>query len=216
MSTEPIEPGTLKPPPRSALGLPAGSIRAILALMVTGMISLLVALPPHDPPRQIPPYLFYLLFLCVAHFFAAHGHSIRHVRGSPSPLYLPRGLVRLLLIAALSGSVAYAMVRDQPAFQAQMSETLKKLTEPDYLYLPVVVMAGFFVGVIVRTIVGRENPSPALQDIEAWFALIAILLMCIDALIKFVIYTSVWEPPDLPTWESVIAAVVAFYFGERS
>src|SRR5262249_22269097 len=137
MSTEPIQPGTLKPPPRSALGLPAGSIRAILALLVTGMISLLIALPPHDPPRVIPPYLFYLLFIAVVHFFAAHGHSIRHFRGSPSPLYLPRGLVRLLIIAALSGSVAYAMVRDQPAFEAQMSETLKKLTDRDYLFLPV-------------------------------------------------------------------------------
>jgi hypothetical protein len=214
MSTEPIAPGTLKPPPRSALGLPAGSVRALLALLVAGMISLLIALPQDRPqPRLIPPYLFYLLFIAVIHFFAAHGHSIRHVRGSPSPLYLPAGLIRLVILAALVGSVTFAMVRDQPAFLAQMEATLNELKEQPYL--PVVILSGFFVGVIVRTLIGQQNRSPAMQDIEAWFALISVMLICIDALIKFVIYTSVWEPPNLPTWEAIIAAVVAFYFGER-
>jgi hypothetical protein len=216
MSTEPISPGTLKPPPRSALGLPAGSIRALLALLVTGMISLLIALPPHDPVRKIPPYLFYLLFIVVTHFFAAHGHSIRHVRGSPSPLYLPRGLVRLLILVGLAGSVTFAMIRDQPAFLAEMEATMQELTKPPYLLLPVYVLGGFFLGVIVRTLVGRDNPSPAIQDIEAWFALIAILLMCIAAFIKFVIETSLWEPLSWPEFEAIVAAVVAFYFGERS
>jgi hypothetical protein len=181
--------------------------------MITGMISLLIAMPPRDPPWTIPPYLLYLLFLAIGHFFASHGHSIARARHWPSPLYLPRGSVRLLIIAMLAGSVAFAMVRDQAAFIDQMTATMRKI--PDQPFLPVVVLGGFFVGVIVRAIVGHENRSPALHDIEAWFALIAVMLICIDALIKFVVNPSVWEPLDLPSWESVIAAVVAFYFGER-
>jgi hypothetical protein len=212
MSSEPISPGTLKPPPRSALGLPAGSVRAVLALIISGMISLLIALPPKDPPWQIPAYLFYLLFIAVAHFFAAHGHSIGQARG-PSPLHLPRGTVRLLILAMLVGSVTFAMLRDQAAFLDQMTYTLRKI--PDQPYLPVVVLSGFFVGVIVRAVVSHERRSPAMQDIEAWFALISVLLICIDALIKFVINPSMWEQVDLPTWEAIIAAVIAFYFGER-
>jgi hypothetical protein len=213
MSTEAFSPGTLKPPPRSALGLPAGSIRALLALMVTGMISLLIALPPMDPPRQIPPYLFYLLFIAVAHYFAARGHASPESRHWPAPLYLPRGSVRLLIVAGLAGSVGYAMFRDQAAFQDQMTRSLEEVVKQPFL--PVVLLSGFFLGVIVRAVIGQENRSPAVHDIEAWFALISVMLMCIDALIKFVIYTSVWEPPNLPTWEAIIAAVVAFYFGER-
>ena len=213
MSTVPIEAGTLKPPPRSALGLPAGSIRAILALMVAGMISLLIALPPRDPPRMIPPYLFYLLFIAVAHFFASHGHSIAQVRGYPSPLYLPRGTVRLLILASLAGSVSFALFRDQGAFLEQMHTMLEGVAQQTIL--PVVVMSGFFIGVIVRALVSHEVRSPAVHDVEAWFALISVMLISIDALAKFVIYTSLWEPPDWSTWEAIIAAVVAFYFGER-
>ena len=59
-----------------------------------------------------------------------------------------------------------------------------------------------------------EDPT-AMHDIEGWFALISVLLICIDAVIKFVINPSVWEQVDLPSWEAIIAAVVAFYFGER-
>jgi hypothetical protein len=214
MSTEPISPGTLKPPPRSALGLPAGSIRALLALMVTGMISLLIALPPmQDHPRQIPPYLYYLLFIAVAHYFAARGQASAQSRHWPAPLYLPRGSVRLLILVMLVGSVTYSMIRDQPAFLDQMTASLKEVANQPFL--PVVLLSGFFLGTIVRAVVGHENRSPALHDIEAWFALISVMLICIDAMIKFVIYTSVWEPPNLPTWEAIIAAVVAFYFGER-
>ena len=212
MSTDPNSPGTLKPPPRSALGLPAGSIRAVLALLIAGMISLLIALPPKDPPRQIPPYLFYLLFIAVAHFFAAHGHSIAHARG-PSPLYLPRGTVRLLILAGLAGSVAFAMFRNQDQFLRQMTDMLAEVAKQPYL--PVVVLSGFFVGAIVRALVSHARRSPAIHDIEAWFALISVLLIVTDAFIKFVIYESIWEPPNWPTWEAIIAAVVAFYFGER-
>jgi hypothetical protein len=213
MSTEPISPGTLKPPPRSALGLPAGSIRALLTLMVTGMISLLIALPPRDPPRLIPPYLFYLLFIAIAHYFAARGHASPESRRWPAPLYLPRGSVRLLLLVMLVGSVTYAMTRDQPAFQDQMTKSLEEVVQQPFL--PVYLLSGFFLGTIVRALVSHENRSPAIHDIEAWFALISVMLICIDALIKFVIYTSLWEPPNPTTWEAIIAAVVAFYFGER-
>src|SRR5262249_46614276 len=147
MSTAPIAPGSLKPPPRHALGLPAGSVRAVLALLVVGMISLLIALPPTTPPRQIPPYLFYLLFIILGHFFAAHGHSIGHIPGQPSPLYLPRGLVRLAIIAALVGATVYSAVRDEEALKDQMQFSLQKITEQPFL--PLVLLGGFLLGVIV-------------------------------------------------------------------
>ena len=121
--------------------------------------------------------------------------------------------MRLLLVAMLVGSVAFAMTRDEAAFLDQMTTTLREVANQPLL--PVVVLSGFFVGVLVRAVFSHARRSPAIHDVEAWFALISVMVLTIDAFIKFVIYTSVWEPPNLPTWEAIIAAVVAFYFGER-
>ena len=56
---------------RQPLNLPAGSIRALLVLMVLGLIWALMLLP-EERGVQIPLYLFYLMFLLLGHFFAAH------------------------------------------------------------------------------------------------------------------------------------------------
>src|SRR5262245_66574110 len=79
---------------RQPLGLPAGSVRALLALMVMGMIWTLMLLP-EEQHVKIPLYLFYLMFLILGHYFAAHGHTIRGPKTGPaSPLHLPRGTIR--------------------------------------------------------------------------------------------------------------------------
>src|SRR5690242_1080024 len=81
---EPIPPaGTPRPRPvRHALGWPAGSVRALLALTVMGLLGLVVYLLPtldKDTKNQIQTlyvYLWFMVFLILASFFAAHGKSI--------------------------------------------------------------------------------------------------------------------------------------------
>src|SRR5262249_34918678 len=96
-----IPPQAPRRPP--APGPPARRVRAILALMVVGLVCLMVLLPGRaDAPRHIPAYLVYLLFMVLGHFFAAHGHSIGRAAGEQaSPLNLPRGFVRLVILVAL-------------------------------------------------------------------------------------------------------------------
>ena len=58
---------------RHALGLPAGSVRALLAFMVLAVLWLL-ALYGLTPSGQVPLtfiYLQYVMILILAHFFAA-------------------------------------------------------------------------------------------------------------------------------------------------
>src|SRR4051794_29926942 len=89
------------PPPRHALGLPAGSVRALLALSVLGLLWTIAL----NPKRQatLPLDFLYLLVLMVlipAHYFAAHGSTIgRNVSGGSSALGLPSGSVRFILLA---------------------------------------------------------------------------------------------------------------------
>src|SRR5260370_19493783 len=84
--------------PRQPLGLPAGSVRALLTLMILVLIWALMLFPEEKEVR-IPLYLYYLMFLILGHFFAAHGHSIAGPSTGPvSPLKLPRGTLRTFII----------------------------------------------------------------------------------------------------------------------
>jgi hypothetical protein len=203
-------------PTRHALGWPQGSIRALLALIVAGLVCALMLIPPReaDKPTPIPAYLIYLLFLVLGHYFAARGSA----RGQSSawsqqPLWLPRGCVRLLLLASLSATCIYRYTTDPDGFQAQWLESVEALK--DAPMLPVVVLMGFFVGALVRMIVGQQPPA-ALQDMEAWLSLIAVLLMAVATMIHLVINPSLTENLNPSVWEGILAGVVAFYFGERS
>src|SRR2546427_12038141 len=85
-------------PVRYPLAMPPGSVRAILTFIVMGLVWALMLQPP-DKGIGIPLYLYYLMFLVLGSFFAAHGRSIAAPdAASASPLYLPRGTLRTLLI----------------------------------------------------------------------------------------------------------------------
>ena len=206
-------------PPRYALGLPAGSVRAILTLLVVALVCALVLIPPANPahPTPLPAYLLYLLFISLGHFFAAHGHSIRQ-RGEsgPSPLYLPGGVIRLVILVGLVVTFTWQWVNHQDLLLKQLRESVESIQQQPYL--PLVILAGFFIGVVVRTLVGRNNVSYAWQDIEAWFALLGVIGLCIEILILLVINPTL-EPDQqltLPNWQGFLSAIVAFYFGARS
>src|SRR5262249_31459602 len=163
----------------------------------------------------IPPYLIYLLFIVLGHFFAAHSSNIGRVAGEPSPLFLPRGMVRLSIMAGLVATVAWGFTNDPEGLQGQIRRSLEKL--PEQPLLPFVVLGAFFAGVVVRSVVGRQRPPTWLQDFEAWVALLGVLGMFVDFLIKVVIQPSLTSTTiDPHVWEAILAGIVTFYYGERS
>jgi hypothetical protein len=212
------EPASRPPVRRHALGLPAGSVRALLALLVLGLLWAIVLLykPLEDDLTKNVPLLFvqlqYLMVLILAHFFTAHGNSI----GTPevdtrSPLGLPRGSIRLILILGFAGLVAWIHY-----YKPEFEEPLKAPTTA-----PLVLLAGFFVGYLltrlVRTLAGGQTPF-WYQDLEAWVSLLAMLGLGFE----LVYYLFIWPDlrPDqrlnLAQFESGLAAVIGLYFGARS
>lgn len=129
------------PMKRHALGLPAGSIRAAHVIGVVALSCAIIVVPSRGVVA-IPPYLIYLLFLLMGHYFAAHGVTIAtRDDPSPSPLYLPGGVVRTLIIIALGGSIGWKLYDNMPGLRDQFTESLKGLQ--DQPYLPLVVLAVF-------------------------------------------------------------------------
>lgn len=203
---------------RHPLGLPAGSVRALLAFMVFGIIWAMLLLPERvDVDIRVPQYLYYLMFLILGHYFAARGHTpvIAGVREHP-PLYLPRGSLRLLMIVGFAAAMAWGFYHNPRFF-----DRLKPLQITDQPYLPLVLLAAFFLGIIVarvadRLLAGPEGLPAWFQDILAWVSLIALLSLAAEFIVRLVINPTLAHPLDLPHWEGYLAAVVGFYFGLKS
>lgn len=207
------------PPPRHPLGLPAGSIRALLALSVLGLLWLIALRPLAGQGSslgeiQLPSVfmdLQILMVLILAHYFAAHGHTIRSHAEQKSPLGLPRGSVRFLLLAGYLG-LAIFLYRTQPKFEYPSTSAL---------ILLLVLVSGFFLGHILTAVVrwaSRGILPYWFQDIQAWVALLAMLAMGVLLIILMFINPSLSLGQEIspPLLEAILAALVGFYFGARS
>src|SRR5262249_5601087 len=104
---------TAPPFPRHALGPPARRIPALLAFRVPRHLWVVVLRPGKDPgPLDKEAslafiYLQFLMVLILGHFFTAHGRNIGSRVSQRSPLGLPTGSVRLLLLAGYLGMAYY-------------------------------------------------------------------------------------------------------------
>jgi len=203
---------------RHPLGLPAGSVRALLAFMVFGIFWTLLLLPERvDVDIRVPQYLYYLMFLILGHYFAARGHTpvIPGVR-QHHPLYLPRGSLRLLMILGFTAALAWGFYHNPRFF-----DRLKPLQVAELPYLPLALLGAFFLGIIVARVADRLLAGPAglpawFQDVLAWVSLIALVSLVVEVVVRLVINPTLAKPLELPHWEGYLAAVVGFYFGLKS
>jgi hypothetical protein len=211
MSVAPPSP----PPQRHALGLPAGSVRAILALCALGLLWLIVLRPLPGQPQALGKqkmdlafvYLQMLMVLIIAHFFTAHGHTVR-----PTPLGLPRGSIRFLLLAGYLG-LAWYLWRNQ--------ETFAYPPKREFLYLLALLLSAYFLGHVLTgfvRLVFRGRLPFWFQDVQAWIGLLAMLVMGGLLIFELVIDPSLAEKQqtEWPLLDPILAALVGFYFGARS
>jgi hypothetical protein len=215
---------SVAPPParpkRHALGLPAGSVRALLALAVLGLLWLIVLFPlPGQPAPEgerkmdlVFVYLQMLMVLILAHFFTAHGGSIRSHPEARSPLGLPRGSIRFLLLAGYLG-LTYYLWTHQLSFDYP--------PQGKFLLLLALLLSAFFLGHILTGLVLRLSGGELpfwFQDIQAWVALLALLALGILLVVQLFINPTLAEPQrlNLQMVEAGLAALVGFYFGARS
>jgi hypothetical protein len=218
--------GAPPPHPRHAFGWPAGSIRALLALSVLGLMWVLALRPVLKPPPsaegavplgtvKLPMefvYLQILMVLILAHYFAAHGSSIRPGDSGRSPLGLPRGSVRFLLLAGYLGLAVY-LWRNHSQFEVPATG--------NFMLLLTVLLSAFLVGHLVTGVVRRFSGGvlpPAFQDIMAWIALLAFIALAGVFVVHVFINPGQPEEQkiDMPTLEAILSGLCGFYFGARS
>jgi hypothetical protein len=200
---------------RHALGLPAGSIRALLALALLALLWAMALLPPPGgQPNKLPldfAYLQIVMVLLLAHFFAAHGTSIGPEVSEGSPLHLPRGSVRFILIAGYLG-LAYFLFVNKREFEMPPSA--------DFFLLVAVLFSGFYLGFLMTKILrDKDNQLPYwYQDIQAWIALLAMIGLTAIILIHAFINPNLSDTLKIDPYvlEAILAGIVGLYFGARS
>lgn len=201
--------------PRQPLGLPAGSVRAVLTFVILGLVWTIMLLPK-DRNVEFPLYLLYLMFLALGCFFTAHGRTIG-APGGRSPLYFPAGSLRFLVIAGFVAVLGYRYYLN-PDWHEVFFLNQPHLELP---YIPLVLLGGFFAGIILSKMArlvfrGPQGMPYWYQDIQAWLALLATAVWCGMAVYLLFIEPGLEKKPDLHVWEIFLTGVTGFYFGARS
>jgi hypothetical protein len=199
-----------------ALGLPSGSVRALLAILIFATTWGLLAL---RPSQEVPGYLRDLLFVIMGHYFASRRRADQVDEPGPPPLYLPRGSVRLVLVA---GCVAVAVLLHRRG----------QLTAPDENpgVVTLLLVGGFLLGVALSAVsawwMGRgARPARFVEDLRALISMSAAVILVILVWNRLLLFF----PPgqidaSFARWvhlgrygpEHALAALVGFYFGSRS
>jgi hypothetical protein len=199
-----------------ALGLPSGSVRALLAILIFATTWGLLVL---KPSQEVPDYLRDLLLLIMGHYFVARRRTDSAAEPGPPPLYLPRGSVRLLLVA---GSIAVAVLLYRRGQLTAVEDNPGVLT--------LLLVGGFLLGVALNVLSTwwRDRGHQAPRIVEDLRALIAMAAAVILAVLVWNRLLLLFPPDSVDTllipWvhlghygpEHILAAVVGFYFGSRS
>jgi hypothetical protein len=205
---------------RHALGLPAGSVRALLAFAILLYLWVMALATTRDGAGLLAQkeamtafiYLQLVMVVILCHFVVAHGKTIGHRVSRHSPLWMPRGSIRILLLAGYFG-LAYWTYRNHTDYHQPDVERV--------MLVVALVMGAFLVGHLSTSIM-RLMSGPALPfwflDVQAWFSLIALALLAWVLIGRLVINTSVAAETQLTLRysEAAMAAFAGFYFGARS
>lgn len=178
------------------LKLPRGSVRAIVALAITGALWATMLLD-----REVPLALAFVSLMVLAHYFGYRTKASS--AGGKAPLFLPRGSIRVLLILGFA-AVAFVLW-DRGELQASMRDRNSTI-----LGLVAALILGFVVKGIADLVTGGRAVTP-----RRWYenAKAVVALIAVGAFILFC-----FMDPGVAQKENLgllSAPILIFYLGSR-
>lgn len=202
-STIPSESTAIRPP----LGLPEGSVRALLTIIISGIVA-------EQTARGETPGLLWgeTLMIALAHYFTsrrlvelpagllAQLEAEGRVERDAPPLFFPKHSIRFLILLIFAAA-AWRLYDKQQLWTPAAMQTLG-------------VVAAYVLGMLFRgslRVLGRTADRRLLAVIGDLKALAALLAVGAAALAYFL------DRPDLlsPRMEHIALGVILFYFGSR-
>jgi len=195
------------PENRPPLGLPNGSVRALLAILVVAVVIVEVI-----RRREIEPLWTETLMIALAHYFSSRRfinlspdvvrrlEAEGHLEIESNPLYLPRHSIRAILILAFVGLTIY-LYREGQLFDFSAMSILG-------------VVLAYLLGVVAHGLLmwwTKGRPTPAIRGWENFKAAVVLSVL---------LYTAgayLLDRPDLVprALRNTTLGMVLFYFGSR-
>jgi len=188
-------------------GLPVGSVRGILSLMICSFFWILLLVPWETPPTA-PLAHFFLLTLVFLSFASDPFQDIRATAIFPL-------VMRVLFVGGSIAVVVYVGFKDPARLGHQLTPSIHEL--PEWPVLLGCLAGGFGTSLILRSILGRTNPF--FYSIRAWIGVIAFFLLFAETIFQFAILPKLSDKPSIQAmqvWEGILIASVAAYFGSRA
>ncbi|WP_439621849.1 hypothetical protein [Gemmata sp.] len=188
-------------------GLPTGSVRGILSLMICSFFWILL-LVPWEAQRTAPIAHFFLLTLV---FLSFASHPVDAVRNSAT---LP-WVLRILFVGGSIAVVAYVGFKDPHRLAAQLTPNAAEI--PEWPVLLGCLAGGFGVALLLRSVLGRQNQF--FYSIRAWVGVIALFLLLAETVFQFAVLPKLSDQPSMQAmqvWEGILIAATAAYFGSRA
>jgi len=192
---------------RPPLGLPSGSVRALLTLLIVAVVLVQVA-----RGKEVEPLWTETLMIALAHYFTSRRFirlapdAIRRmeaegqVEAESHPLYLPRRTIRAVLMLTFLGFAIYLYRQNQ-------------LFEPAALSLLGVVFA-YLLGIVARGVLNWWTKGRRTGTVEWWEDLKAavVLIVLVSTATAYLMDRSDLVPHQL---RNATLGLVLFYFGSR-
>jgi hypothetical protein len=187
-------------------GLPHGTVRGFLSVLICSFFWILLLYPDWNTPAPLGHF-----FLLTLVFMAFASHPLQEARTSS---FLP-WLMRLIFIGGSGVVVAYVAVQHPDRLGARLTPNPADISQ--WPILLGCLAGGFGIALFVRFIFGRNNEL--FLTIRAWIGVLAMLLLLFETLFQFVIIPNMSDKPSpaaMETWEGILVAAVAAYFGSRA
>jgi len=196
-------------PPKPPLGLPTGSVRALLAITLSGTLWYMILRRLEPPDILVESAL-----LVVAFYFGVRSTAPVTLSSKPAPapadvprlrqpLFLPRGVVRSILAVGFLGVIAYVFFRDGTIDSA--------------LVLILQVIVSYVVGYVFSYVLLRRARAGKELGRAARAArnVISLAAIGITAGASWTIATGQFSDVFPPYLQNGLAWAIAFYFGSR-
>jgi uncharacterized membrane protein len=190
---------------RSRLGplwLPRGSVRAVLALSVVFVVSWLTV---RDEP--VPLAVSEALFTALAYYFATRGASRSKAAepeptggGELNPLFLPRGTVRFLIVAAFIGLALWVLVEEGWGRLASATTLL--------------LVLAFFTGQVVKHVIRWLRPPSERHEVTTFDHLKAAVGVGVAVGFVALFVSGAYHETPPAVYKGFLGFMI-FYFGSR-
>jgi len=194
--------------PRHPFGLPLGSVRAFLSLLICGFFWMILLWPSDQVAKPLLGHFFLLAMVLMAFSSAPTVHN------AGESALLP-WVLRILFVGGSIAVVAYTLLKDPAQFSARMTPDVAEFRDW-WGPLMAVTASGFAAGLLLRVVLGRT--SAVFLTLRSWLGLIGMIMLALEFALFLAFLSS--EPGKTEgffhIWQAVELGVVAAYFGTRA